>query len=127
MQNKNAKRESDRRRYYRRKQLMHEYLGNQCTICGSVDDLEIDHKQKSEKSFALSKIYNYKWETILPELNKCQLLCHKHHQDKNKIDNGEAVHGSLTMYSHHRCRCTLCRDTWSQWHSNRKAVRGVTD
>lgn len=115
------KRAADNLRYAKRREKIITFLGGKCIICGSTVNLDIDHIDKANKSFSISKFYNYRWEFLLAELVKCQLLCKEHHKEKNKIDNGEAKHGSLTMYSHYRCRCDPCKSAWNDWHRERYA------
>lgn len=96
--------------YFRTKTLLIKELGGCCVNCGSSTNLEFDHINPSTKSFGIgSKIRSYSISRIRNELKKCQLLCHECHMAKNKIDNGEAQHGSLTMYTHHKCRCIQCK------------------
>lgn len=99
-----------RRQYYRRKDKIISLLGGRCAVCGSQESLETDHIDPSTKSFTITdRLGNLPWKSIESELQKCQLLCHSCHKEKNKVDNGEAQHGSISMYRHHRCRCEPCR------------------
>lgn len=86
-----------------------EKLGNKCAQCGSDSQLEFDHIDRSNKLIEISKAISNKNSVIVyEELEKCQLLCNPCHKEKNKVDNGEAKHGSLTMYTHYKCRCDEC-------------------
>ena len=70
------------RRATRRLQIL-EILGNKCAVCGTEENLEIDHVNSKIKSFTLSgKTLDRSWDTILNEVNKCQLLCNFHHRKK---------------------------------------------
>ncbi len=96
---------------------MIEYLGGECVKCKSKEKLEIDHIDPKTKEFSplvkysLSKLY------LLPELNKCQLLCEDCHRVKTReVDGFKAVHGSGGMYRHHGCRCLLCKEANRQYY-----------
>jgi hypothetical protein len=110
--------------YYSRKAKLIDLLGGKCVVCGSTNDLQFDHKDPSTKVDTITNILSYKLETIYAELKKCQLLCVGCHTEKNKIDNGEAKHGTISMYRHHRCRCEPCRIAWNNatviWKANAK-------
>lgn len=107
--------------YYRVKAEMVEKLGGKCVSCGTVENLEFDHIDPSTKSFSIgSKIRCYAKVKILEEVKKCQLLCKSCHREKNKVDNGEAQHGSLTMYTHYKCRCKPCKKSYRAWANNYK-------
>lgn len=89
--------------------------GGKCIECGSVEDLEFDHRDPTTRSFHLSgKALDGKWERILEELDKCDLLCRPHHRIKtnangehggghNRIDD----HGTEAMYAK-GCKCDPC-------------------
>lgn len=70
-------------RYHRRRNDAIEHLGGKCASCGSIDSLEFDHIDPERKSFSLGKAFSgWKWERVLAELDKCQLLCHTCHKAK---------------------------------------------
>lgn len=61
-------------------------LGGKCTECGwkpktiyEVSAIEFHHVN-SDKDFEIGRVLNKKWETILPEILKCVLLCSKCHR-----------------------------------------------
>jgi len=105
--------------YYTRKQEFIKILGGKCVQCGTDKNLEFDHMSKKDKSFCITDKMCYSKKVLLEEIKKCQLLCNSCHLLKNKIDNGEAKHGSISMYRHHKCRCEDCRKVWNiktkQW------------
>lgn len=98
-------------------------LGGECTECSSKENLEINHIDRSLKSFTLSgKGLDKKWETVLTEVNKCELLCKECHLEKTRIqyknkeikqwnDNKHLpyIHGTTRTYSEQACRCEDCR------------------
>jgi len=97
------------KRYYNRKEFFINLLGGKCINCGSVENLQFDHKDPKQKEFNISQKWDYKIDYVLKEMEKCQLLCDKCHKEKNKIDNGEAKHGTRSMYVRHKCRCEFCK------------------
>lgn len=100
--------------YERRRQWMIDLLGGKCVKCGSLENLETDHIDRSNKSFDIASNFGRKKEVLLQELAKCQLLCEKCHLDKTQnIDGFKVKHGSIGMYRTHKCRCDLCRSAVS--------------
>ena len=72
-------------KYYRLKKIVFDILGNKCASCGATTNLQIDHKNKTLKSFNVTTQLRVKpWNQILEEVKKCQLLCKKCHDKKTK-------------------------------------------
>lgn len=65
----------------RRRAFAISYLGGKCSKCESRERLEIDHINKSEKSFPISRPPNE--NAFREELTKCQLLCYDCHRLKS--------------------------------------------
>src|SRR6185369_5074998 len=107
-------------RYRKRRAFAIEYLGGKCVVCGTTEDLEIDHIDKKTKSFQITQKWSVRLETYKRELDKCQLLCHVHHVEKSNQENdwggqyGPSDHGSLAFYKNRGCRCSLCRKAYSE-------------
>lgn len=88
------------KRYHQKKAWAIKHLGGKCSICNSIKNLTIDHKDPFQKSFDIGKYITYSKESVLKELSKCQALCYGCHKIKNKTDgsryknklNGEDVH-----------------------------------
>ena len=99
--------------YYKRRHLLVELFGGKCVRCGFKNNLQFDHIYPKEKAFTISNYLSYKIQTILKELSKCQLLCIHCHKEKNKIDIGEAKHGTYFMYRRYKCRCRPCMDSYN--------------
>lgn len=102
---------------HERKALFIELLGGCCVECSSVKNLNFDHVLPEEKEFHISANLDYSLEKILPELQKCQLLCKPCHDIKSVLDRGDnyAIHGSVSMYTNKRCRCDSCRSAWADY------------
>lgn len=82
--------------------------GKSCVICGSVDRLEIHHKDKSQK--VSHSIWSWTEKRRNEELLKCEVRCwnchqRMHHQERRR----PAKHGTCAGYDR-GCRCGLCRD-----------------
>jgi len=91
-------------------------LGGECIVCGTNERLEFDHIFPEDKSFDISARLDYSMSNLLRELQKCQLLCRRHNIEKMCTDNGiQAVplHGRISTYTNHKCRCRKCKDAWS--------------
>jgi len=104
------------RRQKRRKQLL-ELAGGKCIACGSGEHLEFDHRDRATRLFNLSgKALDGKWEVILAELAKCDLLCRNCHRTKTNANNEHggglnriSTHGTEAMHRAHGCNCLPCR------------------
>ena len=108
---------------HKRKARIIEYLGGVCVVCGTTQELEIDHIDPSLKSFVLNgNNLNRTWEFLLPEIKKCQLLCNAHHIEKSRQEQlGKAPwnkgisllspdsHGNWQAYDKRACRCEICK------------------
>lgn len=94
-------------------------LGGKCVRCGSTKRLELDHIDKTKKSFNITQFWSISIERYDEELAKCQLLCHTCHVRKSFEDKdwggqyGATDHGSSTMYKNYSCRCRECKDAYN--------------
>lgn len=90
-------------------------IGTSCALCGSTKNLSIDHKDWRNKTFEIATHSAKKfWNQVVDELQKCQALCEVCHKKKSAQDLSERhsrpiIHGTLTGYSHHKCRCDACK------------------
>ena len=105
------------KRYHLRRAEAFEYLGDCCVVCGTKDQLEIDHINPEKKEISLCKLWSIAKVRFLEELDKCQLLCKQHHLEKSRTEGSlnkswvtkpRLVHGSVWTYKHHKCRCAIC-------------------
>ena len=100
-------------RYERRRAAAVADLGGCCAKCGSVENLEFDHKRKDNKFKTIAQIWSYSEERFWAEVRKCQLLCQECHQKKSIRQRGmkrnKGVHGTLGNYDRYGCRCPKCR------------------
>jgi hypothetical protein len=61
-----------------------EYLGGKCTYCDGVFHLasfEFHHKDPSGKDFNVGNVANKSWESIVSEIDKCELVCSNCHRE----------------------------------------------
>ena len=79
---KEKSRVNDSRR--KKKKILLEHLGNVCSHpdCNETKNLQIDHKDPLKKSYTISANLTKNWDELLPEVDKCQPLCPKHHMEK---------------------------------------------
>jgi len=100
-------REYMKRRYWKLKAEAHERLGGKCVKCGSTENLEIDHVDRSTKTVTVTRFCSMSRAKFLAELEKCQLLCEEHHQEKTSgemsVDHGGGLSGKRN------CPCDLCK------------------
>lgn len=115
-----------RKRYWKqRRKLCVDLLGGTCVNCGTDKNLEIDHVIPEDKSFSFGSGYlELKLETVLKELQKCQLLCVNCHKDKTFTDlgYGKIKHGQPSMYTNQKCRCNICRTSWANYIRQRRII-----
>lgn len=107
-------------RYHNRRKFMFEYLGNKCAICGSTENLEIDHTDNLPDKIPLSKLWGISYDRLINELQKCQVLCKSCHTEKSISERGHnpgGKHGTPYYYKRYKCRCDLCVE------ANRKYAR----
>jgi hypothetical protein len=93
--NRDKKSEIGRRTRSRKKQERIDYLGGKCVGCGTTQNLQFDHIDRTTKEYSISKKPDYIFEKIKPELDKCQLLCKECHRIKTRAnhDNAELLKG----------------------------------
>lgn len=96
-----------------------EKLGGKCVLCGSLEDLEMDHIDRSTKLFTISGGWSRNPDEFWAEVAKCQLLCRDHHAEKTarerSVGHGEGKTGKKN------CLCELCRPLKNAYARERKA------
>ncbi len=99
-------------------------LGSKCVKCGSIENLQFDHVYPKDKKFAIMDRIDTKWNSLLEEIKKCQLLCKKCHIIKTSNDV-LAKHGTNSRYSHRSlpCRCILCKKANAVWRTKWRKER----
>lgn len=85
-ENKIKNMESLKKRGRERKLKLIEFAGGGCSICkynNSISALHFHHRDAKNKNFGLSQnnLWSKKWEDILLEFSKCDLLCSNCHAE----------------------------------------------
>lgn len=83
------------------------YLGGKCVRCGATEDLQFDHIDPATKSFTITAHLNRRWEVLVVELDKCQLLCRPHHLEKTVAESGVEHGGGASGKKN--CPCAPCK------------------
>ena len=75
--------------YEKNRRLIIEQLGGVCSYpgCNCTEDLQLDHINPLEKEYNISeRLSSWDIKKLQPEIDKCQLLCPKHHLEKTLKD-----------------------------------------
>jgi len=114
----------------RRRQYARERLGGVCVVCGCPDGLEFDHVDPGTKTMAIADMWTANRASFEAELDKCQLLCEDHHDEKSRLEfvawnkgHGKDSHGTVTCYATHGCRCPSCREAHAKYQKARRRPR----
>ena len=110
------RREYDKLRYEKYRDIIFEYMGGSCVLCRSTNSLEIDHIDPAEKSFSVLARWNKGLEALKPELAKCQLLCGACHKQKT-IEGQSVAHGGGTS-GKRNCPCVDCKRKKAEYNRN---------
>lgn len=83
--------------------------GKFCVKCGSIENLEVDHIDRTQK--VTHSVWGWGEAKRDIELAKCQVLCKKCHKEKTFVDLYSNVpeHGPRTY--RRGCRCDICRES----------------
>ena len=93
--------------YYKRIEYLKQVLGGKCTSCGATTDLQFHHL--NNKLFTVTQNWSASLDKVLAEISKCKLLCGTCHRNLHRVP-----HGTNSMYSYSRCRCSLCKSAHSK-------------
>lgn len=130
MKYRGREKEYHREYYQRRRKERIDYLGGKCVKCGSTSKLEFDHIDPSQKEYSISDNH-FELDRIKGELDKCQLLCHKHHAEKTGKENSvrftktgdDIQHGIIATWMKRKCQCDVCLEARKQWNIKRNERR----
>ena len=114
----------EKRRYqreWRAKRRAEFFSGKHCAVCGSIEDLELDHIDRSTK--ISNRIWSWSEPRRLAEIEKCQVLCAIHHKEKTRAENLKSVtHGDYSRGYSRGCRCEACTECVApHWRAYRAA------
>lgn len=101
----------------KRRKLLEDLLGGECINCGKKDGLQFDHVFPEEQSFKIATYLRCSLKKVLPELQKCQLLCFNCHWEKSRTETATKLkpmkHGITSTYTNRSCRCKECTKAWA--------------
>lgn len=80
-------------------------VGRTCADCGGANRLELHHRDPSQK--ISHKIFSWKEERMLAEAAKCDIVCDECHDKRHRLP---PIHGRMSTYRKHKCRCELCKN-----------------
>lgn len=106
-----------RARYHRIRAEIVARLGGKCVQCGTTEDLEIDHIDRSTKTINVGQLTSVSRKKLEEEIPKCQLLCQPCHLEKSKQEMGVPHGGGLT--GKRNCRCSECKPLKNAYARNR--------
>lgn len=93
-----------------------------CVVCGSIENLEIDHIDPKQKTRSIGTIWSLSESNPIRvnELAKCQVLCEEHHQEKTSAYRRENISHGLSAYKHLGCKCDICVEAVRKMNANRR-------
>lgn len=117
MSNKEYMNNYMKKRWLKRRLEAINKLGGKCSKCFSEENLQFDHKDSSTKIASIARMSSMSEKIFWEEIDKCQLLCLKCHQEKTLIDlnqkDAKIIHGTVSSYRY--CKCELCRQAKSDY------------
>jgi len=98
------------------------FKGKVCETCGSEDNLELDHVDRSTKID--HRVWSWSQSRRDEELAKCVPRCHKCHSKRSGEQAREylsrpIVHGTVSAYLRKKCKCEICLDFYKKWRRNK--------
>lgn len=96
------------RRYHARRIEAIKLLGGKCAVCNTTEKLELDHIDRTAKTFDIGKLFSRGKARYLKELELCQLLCYDCHKEKTFEDAGYSEEHGKGLTGKRNCRCALC-------------------
>ncbi len=100
-----------RKRHFTLRQQTIKMLGGKCVTCGSIDNLQFDHRDRNDKIEDPAIFDSISKERFNVEIKKCQLLCRTCHIKKTLKELGKkeakGFHGTISTYRY--CHCELCK------------------
>ena len=99
-----------------------ESQGGLCVICGSTEELEVDHIDRETKLCNPRLVWSRNQAFREAELAKCQVLCSDCHQKKTTKENTRPVeHGSYRRGYSTGCKCDACMESMRIFWRNRRS------
>lgn len=116
-------RDYQKARYYRRRSEAILSLGGKCVTCGQTEDLEFDHINPLDKTYNVARILTGGSEQkVQAELQKCQLLCKKCHDEKTYAVGGDhkTVGHGQGVSGKRNCTCTPCKNKKAEYMATKR-------
>jgi hypothetical protein len=110
--NKEAKNAYQAEWQAKRRKAWIESQGGFCAACGSRENLEVDHVDRTTKSVNPTHLWSLAEgnPVRVSELAKCQVLCRSCHRAKTRGEFAHKFpHGRYVTYNKRGCRCDECR------------------
>lgn len=114
-------REYHKQRYWKIKAEVVGLLGGKCAVCGTTEQLEIDHIDPSTKTIEVSRFNSVSRVRLLEEIKLCQLLCSDHHKTKSVEEQSVGHGGGLSGKKN--CKCEPCKARKREYMKNWKRSR----
>lgn len=95
------------------------FAGKSCVDCGSAEDLELDHLDKTTK--ADHRVWSWSSKRRQAELEKCVVRCDACHNERHAAERRQD-HG-VGAYKR-GCRCQVCRDAKAEKERRWRERRG---
>lgn len=111
-------REYMKRRYHERKAESIAKLGGKCVVCGTTENLEFDHIDRTKKTMDINTLWSVNLMRYLEELKLIQLLCATHHQEKTSAEQSVPHGGGVS--GKRNCKCEPCRLRKNEYQRNWK-------
>jgi hypothetical protein len=84
-----AARQKTELRLQRTRRLLDYFKSHPCVDCGESDPVVLEFDHLRDKSFAVAaKLVNYRWERILEEIEKCEVVCANCHRRRTARRRG---------------------------------------
>jgi hypothetical protein len=80
------------------------FAGKCCVDCGSTEELQLDHRDKSEKTS--HKIWSWSTERRLAEIAMCDVRCGPCHRERHAAERRSHGIGGYKR----GCRCFVCKE-----------------
>ena len=98
---KDPTKQREYQRLWRAKRRADFFLDKKCVECGSRENLELDHTDRSKK--VSHRIWTWSKKRRLLEISKCQILCEACH----KLKTTEELYGHFVTTTEYFC--TFCK------------------
>jgi hypothetical protein len=84
-----AARQKTELRLERTRQLLEYFATHPCVDCGESDPIVLEFDHLRDKTFAVAaKLVDYRWERILEEIEKCEVVCANCHRRRTARRRG---------------------------------------